>query len=710
MGRLVKKHLLRVVLLVSAGAALLLALLWLQTGRMADVAMDSVATAYSAAGRDSELSAAQAQVAEQLSTVRRQALGIGLAAALLLLAITAIRTWMSVTDLVNTLAKLARNALHIGRGDFEPQPAHQRDDELGELVDAFEAMRQQLRETTISRDYLDRILKGMNEAVIVTDQNGIITRVNDAAADLLNYASQDLVGKPITDLVPAEFHAELKHSVHQTPREISYLTSDGRNVPVSYTSSTLKDGAEEIGRIFAAQNISERKRAEQRIRMLARVDALTKLPNRMQFQHLLQRNIARSRRSGQYLALLYLDIDHFKDINDTFGHAAGDTSLEIFAQRIGDSKPEDAVAGRLSGDEFALLIGGFDTLDGISQELTATTRKLLAKLAEPFRVQGEEVFITASIGVAIYPRDADNAIDLIRNADAALYYAKNSGGNCFEFYTPEMNTEAVERLMLKSKLRRAFERDELRVRYQPKYNLRNGRIEGAEALVRWDLPDRGIILPADFIPLAEETTLILQLGEWVLNRVCSDYRFWQRSVPSAGRISVNLSLRQLRQRDFLNNVKQIFRQHQVSPTCLELEITETTLMEDTERAVRILDNFYSMGLHLSIDDFGTGYSSLSALQKFPIGTLKIDKSFVRDVAIDANDATLVSTIIKMGRSLNLDVVAEGVESEQQLQFLREQGCDFAQGHLFGDPVTADGYLDLLLAQAEGTDLHRQLFA
>ena len=708
MSRLVKKHLLRILVVVSAAAVVLLGLLWLQTGRMADLAVESVASAYSEAGLDAEAPAAEAR--DNLGNIRRQALGVGLATALLLLAVTLLRTWTSVNDIVSTLRELARNARHIGRGDFDPKASQQRDDELGELFDAFEFMRRQLRETTISRDYLDRILKGMNEAVIVTDRTGVITRVNDAAADLLNYATQELVGKPATELVPAEYHHELQQSVHQSPREIAYLTSDGRKVPVSYTSSLLKDGAQEIGRIYAAQNISERKRAEQRIRMLARVDALTKLPNRMQFQHLLQRNIARSRRSGQYLALLYLDIDHFKDINDTFGHAAGDTSLEIFAQRIGDSKPEDAVAGRLSGDEFALLIGGFDTLDGISRELAATTRKLLGTLSEPFRVQGEEVFITASIGVAIYPRDADNAIDLIRNADAALYYAKNSGGNCFEFYTAEMNTEAVERLMLKSKLRRAFERDELRVRYQPKYNLQTGRIEGAEALVRWDLPDRGIMLPADFIPLAEETTLILQLGEWVLNKVCSDYRFWQRSVPSAGRISVNLSLRQLRQRDFLHNVKKIFRRHQVSPTCLELEITETTLMEDTERAVKILDSFYSMGLHLSIDDFGTGYSSLSALQQFPIGTLKIDKSFVRDVAIDPDDATLVSTIIKMARSLNLDVVAEGVESEQQLHFLREQRCDFAQGHLFGDPVTADGYLDLLLAQAEGTDRHRQLFA
>jgi EAL domain-containing protein (putative c-di-GMP-specific phosphodiesterase class I) len=264
--------------------------------------------------------------------------------------------------------------------------------------------------------------------------------------------------------------------------------------------------------------------------------------------------------------------------------------------------------------------------------------------------------------------------------------------------------------MLKSKLRRAFEREELRLHYQPKYSLKSGRIEGAEALVRWDLPDRGLVFPSDFIPLAEETNLILQLGDWVLNQVCKDYRLWQRSLPSPGRVSVNLSLKQLLQQRFLERVREAFRTHGVSPTCLELEITETTLMDDAEHTVRILDALYGMGLRLAIDDFGTGYSSLSALQQFPISTLKIDRSFVRDVALDEDDATMVTTIIQMARSLKMDVVAEGVESQQQLEFLREQGCDYAQGHLFGDPMTAEGFRDLLLRQAEGSGRYRALFA
>jgi EAL domain-containing protein (putative c-di-GMP-specific phosphodiesterase class I) len=282
-----------------------------------------------------------------------------------------------------------------------------------------------------------------------------------------------------------------------------------------------------------------------------------------------------------------------------------------------------------------------------------------------------------------------------------MYYSKQNGGNTFAFYSPEMNAAAVERLMLKSKLRRALERDELEIKYQPKVDLRNGRIIGAEALLRWRLPGHGDIPPSHFIPLAEETNLILDIGEWVLNRVCLDYRQMQSKGGDPGRISLNLSLKQLRQASFILRCRSVFRRHQVSPTAFELEITETTLMADPQRTVRLLDELYAMGLHLSIDDFGTGYSSLSALQQFPIGTLKIDQSFVRDAVEDAGDATIVRTIIEMGRSLGMEVIAEGVESRAQLEFLRASSCHYGQGRLFGEPCTADDLLALLTRQAAG---------
>jgi diguanylate cyclase (GGDEF)-like protein/PAS domain S-box-containing protein len=565
------------------------------------------------------------------------------------------------------------------------------------------------RRAAVSR--LEKLLASIGDGVLVTDRGGNIERANAAANAMLGHGPDGLIDLRIQDVLIGAGAEALEPTPPGVPREASVRKADGAQLSVSYTVSPIDghDGPPEH-LAFALQSIEERKRMEQRIRSLARVDPLTKLANRMQFQHLLQQSIARAKRSQQYVALLYLDVDRFKDINDTFGHAAGDSSLEIFSRRIQAELEESAIAGRLAGDEFAVLVTSSAHMGEFVEHVSQLAARLLRAVGKPFQVHGEEIFMTTSIGIAVYPRDADNVIDLIRNSDAALYQSKKAGGNGYEFYSSEMSTAAVERLMLKSKLRRAFERDELRLHYQPKYNVRTGRIDGAEALVRWDLPERGLVYPSDFIPLAEETNLILQIGDWVLNRVCADYRVWQRTLPSPCRVSVNLSLRQLLQHRFLERVRETFRAHGVSPTSLELEITETTLMEDTERTVRILNALYGMGLHLAIDDFGTGYSSLSALQQFPISTLKIDQSFIRDVAVDRDDAAIVATIIQMAHSLKLDVVAEGVESEEQLEFLRRHGCDHVQGHLFGDPVDADAFCQMLVAEAEGSGKYRALFA
>lgn len=631
---------------------------------------------------------------------------------LLALGLCAIVVWLIVRRQSARIDDLRIEAEKLRDADYgEPLPLT-RHDALGELAAVFNDMRDRLRATTVSRDYVDRILSGMNEAIIVTTADGHIRRINRATTELLGFAEDELVGKSIDYIVDGSKCATLvDDSISGVPREAFFESRFGESIPVSYTCSLVKDeGEQSTDRIYAAQNISERRRAEQRIRYLARIDALTKVPNRMQFQHLLQRAIARARRSNQPLCLLYIDIDHFKDINDTFGHLAGDATLETVAERLTAVLPEGSIIGRLAGDEFAVVVPGVSS-SGPDRDASGTlARSLLDRLADPFFVQGHEVFMTASMGIAFYPKDAPNVIDLIRNADAALYSAKKTGGNMFKYYKPAMNEAAVERLMTKSRLKRAFERDELLVHYQPKYNIETGEVFGAEALVRWELPDRGIILPADFIPIAEESSLIIDIGEWVLDKVCEDFRLWQRSASAPGRVSVNLSLKQLRQRNFINRIGAILRGHELSPTSLELEITETTLMEDPERTIRLLDQLYGLGLHLAIDDFGTGYSSLSALQQFPISTLKIDKSFVSEVATNPDDATLVGTIVQMGRNLNMDVVAEGVENEQQLNVLQRLGCMYVQGLLFGDPMSAENYLELLMAQADGTDSYRALFA
>lgn len=677
-----------------------------------DQSGSAVSGAFSLAALQAESAAFTSQLEQnELDRRRVSYLWIGLGTFATLMACAGIVALIA-RDQTRRIRDLKYQAQKLRDADFGEPIAERRGDELGALAAVFNEMRDELRSTTISRDYLDNVLSSMNDAIIITTHEGKIKRINKATTHLLGYDESELEDTSIDYIVDTKKSAALANdSTAGLPKDAFFESKFGESIPVSYTCSILEGTESEPGdRIYAAQNTTERRRAEQRIRYLARIDALTKIPNRMQFQHLLQRGIARARRSNRSLCLFYIDVDHFKEINDTFGHLAGDTTLETVAERLTSVLPPRSIIGRLAGDEFAVIIDGVRSDAAGKAETDKLAKTLLAKLADPFFVQGHEVFMTASMGIAFYPQDAPNVIDLIRNADAAMYHAKKSGGNLHSYYAPKMNEAAVERLMTKSRLKRAFERDELLVHYQPKYNLATGEVYGAEALVRWELPERGLILPSDFIPIAEETNLIIEIGEWVLDKVCEDFRYWQRSVSSPGRVSVNLSLKQLKQRNFTQRISAIMRSYEISPTSLELEITETTLMENPERTIKLLDQLYALGLHLAIDDFGTGYSSLSALQQFPISTLKIDKSFVRHVATNADDATLVGTIVQMGRNMNMDVVAEGVEETDQLAFLQSIDCTYAQGLLFGDPMSSDNYLELLLAQMEGTDAYRALFA
>ncbi len=613
-------------------------------------------------------------------------------------------SWRQRDRLDRTVHALIDAVGQISRGDFRQALARTQRDQLGELEQAFENMRLALRNTTITRDYLHSVLNSMTDAVFVTAPGGIIRIANEAARLLTGRSDQELAGTDIATLLDgADKPREELLKGALASGETVLRTQSGQTIPVSFVGSSIAtDDPQFEGDIFVARDITERKRAERRIRYLARYDALTKIPNRMQFQHLLQQAMARARRAGHGVAMLYIDMDRFKEVNDTFGHASGDRVLEVLTERLTRVLQNEVVLGRLAGDEFALFV------DGISQDgeqasgpVAQLARTVLKAAGESFHVNQQEVFLSVSIGVALCPRDAENVIDLIRNADAAMYYSKQNGGNTFAFYSPEMNAAAVERLMLKSKLRRAIERDEFVVRYQPKVDLRDGRIVGAEALLRWRVPGHGDIPPAQFIPIAEENDLIGAIGEWVLDRVCMDFRSLRRHVADPGRISLNLSLKQLKQASFILNCRSVFERHAVSPRHFELEITETTLMADPQRTVQMLNQLHDMGLHLSIDDFGTGYSSLSALQQFPIGTLKIDQSFVRDAADDAADAVLVRTIIDMGHSLGMEVVAEGVESVRQFEFLRHNRCNEAQGQLFGPARSIDELMPMLLAQQGG---------
>ena len=632
--------------------------------------------------------------------------------AVLVISLSSLLAFLYGSRLVRSLDRLTSSAERITAGDYTQPVQILRTDELGDLERTVEQMRQRLAHTTVTKNYLSHVLNSMTDAVFVTALGGAIKIANESACRLTGLSEEQLIGRHVATLLDnpsGRPEAEQLRLVRELGEAV-LRTESGQTIPVSFIGSDIDtDDPQFAGCIFVTRDITDRKRAERRIRYLARYDALTKIPNRMQFQHLLQQAIARGLRGQSVVAMLYLDMDHFKEVNDTFGHAAGDRVLEVLTERLTRVLPPDTVIGRLAGDEFALFIDGLAEVDAHSavKQLSAA---ILHSVGQAFHVNQHEVFLTVSIGAAFCPHDADNVIDLIRNADAAMYYSKQNGGNTCVFYSPEMNAAAVERLMLKSKLKRALERDELVVRYMPKVDLLDGRIVGAEALLRWRLPGHGDIPPSQFIPLAEENNLILGVGEWVLNRVCLDYRTLSTLVKDPGRIALNLSLKQLRQASFILQCRSVFEKHEVSPSNLELEITETTLMADPKRTIGMLRELRELGVHLAIDDFGTGYSSLSALQQFPIGTLKIDQSFVRNAATTSSDATLVRTIIEMGRSLGIDVVAEGIETPAQLAFLRGAQCHYGQGRIFGDPCTAETLAGLLIAQEAGNSSYTGLFA
>ncbi|MGB7740464.1 MAG: EAL domain-containing protein [Steroidobacteraceae bacterium] len=653
---------------------------------------------------DPRIAAAHQQLQEVVEEAfDAQTVHIAIAGALLTL-MAGLVVLLLMIRIDRALVALMDNAQSIGRGSYAEPVAVSGVAEVAALESSLEQMRQALTTTTISRDFLDDVLNGIKDAVLVMTTDGRMRTANAAAASLFGVPEQELIGVAFKDLIAPDHLAAFNLERLQTaPGETVIRTQRGQTIPVSVHISSLGRGPTggNRGTILVLRDITERKRAERRIRYLARYDTLTKMPNRMQFQHQLHQAITRNTRQGRGLVLLYIDIDNFKEINDTFGHDTGDRVLETISERLTRTLPRESVAGRLAGDEFAVFAEGIKGEEAGHEQGHDLARLVLGEIAKPVHLPGQEIDVTASIGVALVPEHADNVIDLIRNADAAMYHAKRQGRNCHVFYVSEMNAAAVERLLLKSKLRRALERDEFVLRYQPKVDLASGEVVGSEALLRWRLPGHGEIAPSQFIPLAEESRLILDIGAWVLNQVCIDYSAWQRRVSDPGRVAINLSLKELSQASFIPRCRSVFERHNVSASCVELEITETTLMLDAERTLPLLDELRSMGIHLSIDDFGTGYSSLSALQQFPISTLKIDRSFVTNAATDPDDATIVRTIIEMGRSLGLQVLAEGIETEEQRYFLLHSGCQMGQGRLFGDAISSDAFLELLLRQATG---------
>ncbi len=530
------------------------------------------------------------------------------------------------------------------------------------------------------------------EGIVVTDASGRILRVNHAFSAITGYAEEEILGQTPAVLKSGRHGEDFYQAMWARLRaegkwqgEIWNRRKNGEVYPEWLSINLLPDASGQASHYVAIfSDISEKKEAEQRIHHLAYYDPLTELPNRTMFHGRLLQAMAEARRSQRLVALLYIDLDRFKNINDTLGHFIGDELLKEAARRLQDSVRECDTVARLGGDEFVIMLTDLTHATGIAH----LAQQVLATLTAPFQLLGHEVFVTTSAGISVYPQDAESLEDMIKYADTAMYHAKEAGRNNYQFYRSEMNASAFERLVMENSLRRALEREEFELYFQPQNALNDGRIIGVEVLLRWHHPDIGMVLPSQFVPVLEETGMIVQVGEWVLHAACQQIATWHRAGHSRLRVAVNLSPRQFSQSDLLQTVRSALDESGADPAWLELEITESSLMGNAEAGAAMLRQLKELGISLSVDDFGTGYSSLSYLKRFPIDTLKIDQSFVRDVTTDADDAAIAGTIIAMGHSLNLHVLAEGVETAAQLQFLRAHGCDQVQGYLFSRPLPA----------------------
>ncbi|MCE9550275.1 MAG: EAL domain-containing protein [Betaproteobacteria bacterium] len=555
------------------------------------------------------------------------------------------------------------------------------------------------KEATEQLRLFARIFDTINEGVVVTDSANNIVSVNPAFSTITGYSAAEAIGKNPrmlhSGLMDKSFYDKMWQSIKKNGRwqgEISDRRKNGESYVEWLSISTMKDERGEFSHhIAVVSDISERKAAEEHMVYISQHDFLTDLPNRMLLHDRLTQAIAHAAREQRKVAVMFLDLDRFKGINDTLGHLVGDKLLKIVADRISSVARVSDTVSRLGGDEFAIMLPYIENMDDIA----TIAVKLLMSIAGPCVIDGNEIEVTTSIGISVFPEDGNDSESLIAHADAAMYQAKGNGRNNYQFFTREMNRRTLERMAIKNKLSHALERNELFLLYQPQVDLQSGRIIGAEALVRWDNPLYGKVLPAQFIPIAEENGLVPPIGEWVLREACRQNQEWRKLGLMKITMAVNLSAVQFRLKNLGDIIKDILHESGLSPSGLELEITEGVVMQDAEAAILLLEDMKAMGLKLSVDDFGTGYSSLSYLKRFPIDKFKIDQSFVRDLATDTNDAVIVSTIISMAHSLKLKVIAEGVETAEQLAFLKQQGCDEIQGYYFSQPVSAEEFTKLL---------------
>lgn len=560
------------------------------------------------------------------------------------------------------------------------------------------------------REFLNAMLENISDGIVACDEKGLLT--------IFNRATREFHGLPESPLPPEEWaqHYKLYHPDGKTPLKTSegplYRALRGEVVrdaeiliaPVDKPHRLMlcngqpiitKNG-EQLGAVAVMHDISDRKAAEQAIEHLAYYDSLTQLPNRHFLLERLKGALRNNEISGRQGALLFIDLDNFKSLNDTLGHNLGDLLLQQVARRIVDCLRQDDIVARIGGDEFVVLLEDItDSPELIEKNITAIANKIIDAFTSAFELKGYEYYSTPSIGITLFDGRRESADDLLKRADIAMYQAKAAGRNAIRFFNPQMESMVTMRAAMESELRTAVDKREFTVHYQPQVDTRKG-VYGIEALVRWQHPQRGLVSPADFIPIAEETGLILPIGDMVLELACQQLSEWSEQ-PGYGElsISVNVNAHQFRHPDFVDRMSELMRSHAVKPDSLKLELTESLLLENIEEAVTKMNQLRAYGIGFSLDDFGTGYSSLAYLKRLPLEQIKIDRSFVRDVLRDENDAAIIRTIIALGGSLGLEVIAEGVETEAQREFLVTNGCSCYQGYLFSRPLAIEQLLKLL---------------
>jgi diguanylate cyclase (GGDEF)-like protein/PAS domain S-box-containing protein len=600
-------------------------------------------------------------------------------------------------------AEIAKSAIQRGAQDFL----------LKERLDDYvlpKTLAAVIERATIAESLFDEkeraqvTLNSIGDAVVCTDINGHVSYLNIIAERLTGWPKSEAIGRPLEEvfrIIDSETRATVPNPMSMAaqqnrivglPPTCILIRRDGVESAIEDSSAPIHDRCGRVtGAVMVFHDVSTARALALQLAYFAQHDSLTELPNRTLLNDRLTHAIAVARRHHAGLAVLYLDLDRFKNINDSLGHLVGDHLLKSVAQRLSECVRESDTVGRLGGDEFVIVLSEMTH----ARDAAVCAEKLLQAVRVPHVTDSHEVHVTASIGVSVYPEDGSDIETLLQNADSAMYEAKNRGRNSCQFYQAGLNSSATERQSIESSLRHAIQRHELELHYQPIMNVATGVMAGVEALIRWQHPTLGSVLPAQFISIAEESGLIVPIGQWALREACRQARAWQDARLPPLRLAVNISAVELRSKEFVADVETILTETAFDPRRLELELTETFLMQDSTPTALVLDALKQLGLQLALDDFGTGYSSLSYMRRFPIDALKVDRSFVRNITTDADDASVVRAVINMGKSLHMRIVAEGVETREQLLFLEEHDCTEAQGYYFSRPVKAERFAEMM---------------